>query len=62
MARAPIHPGGHPADELSRLHLSGAALSPQLKVPTKRITGIPTATRPPASTLPDSDRRRHEDS
>ena len=40
MARAPIHPGEHLADELKELHMSAAELSRQLKVPTNRITGI----------------------
>jgi plasmid maintenance system antidote protein VapI len=39
MARTPIHPGGHLADELRQLHMSAAALSRQLKA-TKRVTGI----------------------
>jgi addiction module HigA family antidote len=40
MARAPIHPGEHLAEELKELHMSAAELSRQLKVPTNRITGI----------------------
>ncbi len=40
MARTPIHPGEHLAEELKELHMSAAALSRQLKVPTNRITGI----------------------
>src|SRR5574337_709276 len=40
MARTPIHPGGHLAEELKELHMSAAELSRQLKVPTNRITGI----------------------
>src|ERR1700690_2528273 len=40
MARAAIHPGEHLAEELKELHMSAAALSRQLKVPTNRITGI----------------------
>ncbi len=40
MARAPIHPGEHLAEELKELHMSAAELSRRLKVPTNRITGI----------------------
>jgi len=40
MARAPIHPGEHLAEELKELQMSAAELSRQLKVPTNRITGI----------------------
>src|SRR5574337_1269059 len=40
MARTPIHPGEHLAEELKELHMSAAELSRQLKVPTNRITGI----------------------
>ena len=40
MARVPIHPGEHLAEELKELHMSAAELSRQLKVPTNRITGI----------------------
>ena len=40
MARAPIHPGEHLAEELKELRMSAAELSRQLKVPTNRITGI----------------------
>jgi len=40
MARTPIHPGEHLAEELRELHMSAAELSRQLKVPTNRITAI----------------------
>src|SRR6266446_842623 len=40
MAREPIHPGEHLAEELKELHMSAAELSRRLKVPTNRITGI----------------------
>ena len=40
MARAPIHPGEHLAEELKELQMSAPELSRQLKVPTNRITGI----------------------
>jgi len=40
MARAPIHPGEHLAEELKELHMSAAAFCRQLKVPTNRITAI----------------------
>ena len=40
MARIPIHPGEHLAEELKELRMSAAELSRQLKVPTNRITGI----------------------
>ena len=40
MARAPIHPGEHLADELEELGLTAAALARQIKVPVNRITGI----------------------
>ncbi len=45
MARAPIHPGAHLAEELKELQMSAAELSRQLKVPTNRITGILNAQR-----------------
>jgi len=40
MARTPIHPGEHLAEELRALGLSAAALSRQINVPVNRITGI----------------------
>ena len=40
MARIPIHPGEHLAEELKALDMSAAALARQLKVPTNRITEI----------------------
>jgi len=40
MARAPIHPGEHLAEELKELRMSAAEFSRQLKVPTNRITSI----------------------
>ena len=40
MARTPIHPGEHLAEELRALGLSAAALSRQIDVPVNRITGI----------------------
>ena len=40
MARTPIHPGEHLAEELGELGLSAAELSRQLDVPVNRITGI----------------------
>ena len=40
MARTPIHPGEHLADELKALDMSAAALARALKVPTNRVTGI----------------------
>jgi len=40
MARVPIHPGEHLAEELTTLKLSAAELARQIKVPTNRVTGI----------------------
>ena len=40
MARTPIHPGEHLAEELAALHMSAAELARRLKVPTNRITEI----------------------
>jgi len=40
MARSPIHPGEHLADELEALGMSAAELARQLKAPTNRITQI----------------------
>lgn len=40
MARTPIHPGEHLAEELSELGMSAAELARQIDVPVNRITGI----------------------
>ena len=40
MARMPIHPGEHLAEELTALQMSAAELARQLKGPTNRITEI----------------------
>ena len=40
MARNPIHPGAHLAEELDELGMSAAELSRQLDVPVNRITAI----------------------
>ena len=40
MARTPIHPGEHLAEQLKELDMSAAELARQLKVPTNRITQI----------------------
>src|SRR5947209_2136035 len=40
MAREPIHPGEHLAEELSEIGISGAELARQIEVPTSRITEI----------------------
>jgi addiction module HigA family antidote len=40
MARTPIHPGEHLAEELKELHLSAAELARQIDVPVNRVTGI----------------------
>ena len=40
MARTPIHPGEHLAEELRELGISCAALARQIEVPVNRITGI----------------------
>lgn len=40
MARSPIHPGDHLAEELMVLEMSAAELARQLRVPTNRVTGI----------------------
>lgn len=40
MARTPIHPGEHLAEELRALGISAAELSRQIDVPVNRITGI----------------------
>jgi addiction module HigA family antidote len=40
MARSPIHPGEHLAEELTELGMSAAELSRQIEVPVNRITAI----------------------
>src|SRR5690242_1349833 len=40
MARPPIHPGEHLAEELHKLDLSAAELARRLGVPTNRVTSI----------------------
>ena len=40
MARTPIHPGEHLAEELKELGVSAAELARQLDVPVNRVTGI----------------------
>jgi addiction module HigA family antidote len=45
MARTPIHPGEHLADELRELGMSAAALARQIGVPTNRVTGIINGSR-----------------
>jgi addiction module HigA family antidote len=40
MARTPIHPGEHLAEQLEELGMSAAELGRRLQVPTNRITGI----------------------
>ena len=40
MARTPIHPGEHLAEELKELGMSAAELARQIDVPVNRITGI----------------------
>ena len=40
MARTPIHPGEHLAEELRVLGFSAAELARQIAVPINRITGI----------------------
>lgn len=40
MARKPIHPGEHLAEELNALNISAAELARQIDVPVNRITGI----------------------
>jgi len=45
MARTPIHPGEHLAEELKELRMSAAELARKLKVPTNRITAILNAQR-----------------
>lgn len=40
MARTPIHPGEHLAEELAELGISANELAKQIKVPANRITRI----------------------
>ena len=40
MARTPIHPGEHLAEQLKALDLSAAELARRLAVPTNRVTSI----------------------
>jgi addiction module HigA family antidote len=40
MARTPIHPGEHLAEELSELKMSAAELARQISVPVNRVTEI----------------------
>jgi len=40
MARTPIHPGEHLAEELKELGISAAALARQIDVPVNRVTEI----------------------
>jgi antitoxin HigA-1 len=40
MARTPIHPGEHLAEELKELGISAAELARRLDVPVNRVTGI----------------------
>ena len=40
MARTPIHPGAHLAEELKELGISAAELARQIDVPVNRVTGI----------------------
>jgi addiction module HigA family antidote len=40
VARTPIHPGGHLAEELKELGFSAAELARQIDVPVNRVTSI----------------------
>ena len=40
MARTPIHPGAHLAEELKELGLSAAELARQINTPVNRVTAI----------------------
>ncbi len=40
MARRPIHPGEHLAEELVEIGISAAELARQIGVPVNRVTGI----------------------
>ena len=50
MARTPIHPGEHLAEELNELGMSAAELARRLDVPVNRITGILNGQRVTADT------------
>jgi len=45
MARTPIHPGEHLAEELKELDISAAELARQIDVPGNRVTGSSNALR-----------------
>ena len=45
MARTPIHPGEHLAEELKELGISAAELARQIKVPADRVTMKPPRRR-----------------
>jgi addiction module HigA family antidote len=45
LARTPIHPGEHLAEELKELGISAAELARQIEVPVNRITAIINAQR-----------------
>jgi addiction module HigA family antidote len=45
VARTPIHPGEHLAEELKELGISAAELARQIEVPVNRITAIINAQR-----------------
>jgi len=45
VARTPIHPGEHLAEELKELGISAAELARQIEVPVNRITEIINAQR-----------------
>ncbi len=45
MARNPIHPGEHLAEELEALHMSASELARKLDVPANRVTQILNGTR-----------------
>jgi len=40
MARTPIHPGEHLAEELKELGISATELARQIEVPVNRVTGV----------------------
>jgi len=40
MARTPIHPGEHLADELAAIGMTAAALAREIRVPANRVTFI----------------------
>jgi addiction module HigA family antidote len=45
MARTPIHPGEHLADDLDALGMSASAFAAKIDVPVNRITAILNGTR-----------------